>query len=94
VTDDTRFREVGKEEFKEIYFRLGGGPRSGWTEDYWRNHFEKDAQPGWKYVIEEPKSPAHDSMMIVADGEAKEHRLFFMTEDSMESFFDNPGKDD
>jgi predicted nucleic acid-binding protein len=24
------FREVSKEEFREIYFRLGGGPSSGW----------------------------------------------------------------
>jgi len=27
------FREVSREAFKGIYFRLGGGPASGWTSE-------------------------------------------------------------
>lgn len=34
------FKEVTKEKFKEIYFRLGGGKRSGWTAEYWQEFFE------------------------------------------------------
>ena len=31
-------------------------------------------------------------MMIVTDHGRNEHRLFFFTEDSEESFFDSPGE--
>ena len=82
------FKEVTKEKFKEIYFRLGGS--SGWTADRWRQSFEDGAEPGWKYMVEEPRSPEHDRMWIVSDARAKEHRLFFMTERSTEDFFDHP----
>jgi hypothetical protein len=30
------FKEVTKEKFKELYFRLGGGKASGWTAEYWQ----------------------------------------------------------
>jgi hypothetical protein len=42
--------------------------------------------------LEEPKTPEHTRMMIVTDGGRNEHRLFFMTEESEESFFNFPGK--
>lgn len=87
------FRRVTKEEFKEVYFRLGGGDRSGWTADYWRKRFEGEAEPGWRFLVREPASPGHDRMWIVTDHERKEYRLFFMTEQSTEDGFDYPGKD-
>jgi hypothetical protein len=91
--DETNFKEVSKEKFKEIYFRLGGGPYSGWTADYWEKFFEDEVKPGWRFMVEEPRSPEHDSMWIVTDNETKEYRLFFMTDESTESFYDYPGKE-
>jgi hypothetical protein len=93
MVERTSFQEVPKEKFKEIYFRLGGGNATGWTADYWQKFYEDNVKPGWKFKVQEPESPQHDSMMIVSDGSAKEYRLFFMTEESMERFFDFPGKE-
>ncbi len=89
----TNFKEVPKEKFKEIYFRLGGGYYSGWTADYWQKFYEDEVKPGWKFMVQEPESPKHGRMWIVADDAAKEYRLFFMTEESTENFFDYPGKE-
>jgi hypothetical protein len=75
------FREVTKEKFKEIYFRLGGGKKAGWSAEYWQEFFENKAKPGWKFMLEEPRSAKHVRMYIVTDNKAKEHRLFFMTEE-------------
>ncbi len=86
------FREVSKEAFKEMYFRFGIGPDSGWTAEYWEE-FERGLQPGWKFKVRDQESAAHDQMWIVTDGEAREHRLFFWTEDTTERFFDHPGKE-
>ena len=91
--DEPAFKEVTKEEFKEVYFRLGGGDSSGWTADYWQKFFEEEAEPGWRFVVEAPRSPEHDRMWIVTDHEAKEYRLFFMTESSTEDFFNVPGEE-
>ena len=90
---ETAFREVTKEEFKEIYFRLGGGKYSGWTPGYWQKFFEDEIKPDWRFVVQDPATPQHDQMWIVSDNGAKEYRLFFMTEDSTESVFDHPGKE-
>ncbi|MDQ1591109.1 MAG: hypothetical protein QOG71_1736 [Pyrinomonadaceae bacterium] len=87
----TGFKEVSKEKFKEIYFRLGGGKRAGWTADYWQEFFEDKVKPGWKFMVEEPRSPKHVRMFIVTDAKAKEYRLFFMTEESEEES-EWPGK--
>ena len=78
------FKEVTKEKFKEVYFRLGGGKRSGWTAEYWQEFFENKAKPGWKFMVEEPRSPKHVRMYIVTDAKAREYRLFFITEESEE----------
>ena len=86
-------QEVGKERFKEMYFRLGDGKTTGWTLDYWNEFFELEKKPGMKYLVEEPPTPEHTRMMVVADFHAREYRLFFMTEESEESFFDFPGKE-
>lgn len=91
--DEPTFKEVTKEKFKEIYFRLGCGNHSGWTADYWRKFFEDEVKPGWRFMVEEPGSPEHDRMWIVDDHGAKEYRLFFMTDESTENVFDYPGKE-
>jgi hypothetical protein len=85
------FKEVTKEKFKEIYFRLGGGKRSGWTAEYWQEFFENKAKPGWKYMVEEPRSAKHIRMYIITDNKAKEYRMFFMTEEDEEDSSDWPG---
>ena len=82
--------EATKEQFREIYFRLGGGSRAGWGPDYWEKFFEHDPRPGMKYMVEEPPTPAHNRMMIVSDFSANEYRLFFMTEESEDSFMEFP----
>jgi hypothetical protein len=89
---EAAFKEVTKEKFKEVYFRLGGGESSGWTADYWRKHFEGKAEPGWRFMVEEPRSAEHDRMWVVTDSQAKEYRLFFMTEQATEDFFERPGE--
>ena len=82
------FKEVTKEKFKEMYFRLGGGKRSGWTAEYWQEFFENKAKPGWKYMVEEPRSPKHIRMFIVTDNKAEEYRMYFMTEEDEEDSSD------
>ena len=77
-----------------MYFRLGGSEMTGWSLDYWNNHFEHEEKPSMKYLAEEPQTPEHTRMFIVSDSEARECRLFFMTEESEENFFDFPGKDE
>lgn len=79
--------EVSKERFKEAYFRHAQ-PNSGWTPEYWTEFFEKDRVPPMRYRVEPPATPEHHRMMVVTDFKAGEHRLFFMTEEAEESFFD------
>jgi len=80
--------EVTKEQFKEIYFKLGGGAATGWSLEYWNKFFEDEKEPGMRYLLEEPETPEDTRMMIVSGG--NEHRLFFWTEESEKSFFDFP----
>jgi hypothetical protein len=84
--DEPAFKQVSKGLFKEIYFRLGGGEASGWTADYWRKFFEDKDDPGWMFMVEEPRSAGHNRMFIVTDYQAREYRLFFVTEQSEDSF--------
>lgn len=83
-------KEVPKEEFRELYFRLGGGVATGWDLSYWDTFFANDQRTDMKYKVEEPETPEHARMMIVTDYGAKEYRLFFMTEDAEDRFFDFP----
>jgi hypothetical protein len=83
-------KEVTREQFKEIYFKLGGGTATGWGLEYWNEFFEDEKIPGMKYLLEEPETPEHTRMMIVTDYGLNEHRLFFLTEESEESLFDFP----
>lgn len=85
-------KEVTKEQFKEVYFKSGGGAETGWSIEYWNNNYENIDSPTMKYLLEEPATPLHTRMMIVTDYGRNEHRLFFMTEESEESFFDFPDK--
>ncbi len=85
-------KEVTKEQFKEIYFKLGEDA-GGWTLEYWNEFYEDEKRPGWKYLMQEPETPEHTRMMIVEDYGKRESRLFFLTEEGEESFFDFPGKD-
>jgi hypothetical protein len=87
---ESAFKQVSKGLFEEMYFRLGG-ESSGWTADYWREVIEPLAGLGWRFMVEEPGSAEHSRMWVVTDHKAMEHRLFFMTEQSAEDFFDPLG---
>lgn len=78
--------EVAKAEFREIYFRYARDC-DGWTAAYWSQFFEQDREPPMTYKVELPKSAAEHRMMIVDDYAAREHRLFFLSEESEESLF-------
>ncbi len=85
-------KKVTKEQFKEFYFKYGGGKATGWDIEYWDQFFEHDEKPGMKYLVREPETPNHNRMMIVTDYGVNEYRMFFWTEDDEERFFDFPGK--
>lgn len=85
------FKQVSKNLFKEMYFRLGGDKASRWTGDYWWDVIEPYTGLGWRFMVEEPRSAEHNRMFIVTDHKAMEHRLFFMTEQSEEDFLERPG---
>jgi hypothetical protein len=89
--DGPVFKQVSKGLFEDIYLRLGGGS-SGWTADYWREVIEPYTELGWRFMVEEPRSAAHNRMWVVTDHKAMEHRLFFTTEQSEESFLEWPGE--
>jgi hypothetical protein len=83
-------REVTREEFKQMYFKLGGGAATGWDLNYWNKFFPDTERPGMKYLVEEPATPEHTRMMIVTDSGAHEHRLFFLTEEAEDRLFEFP----
>jgi hypothetical protein len=85
-------KEVTREQFREIYFRLGGGVAAGWGPEYWDTFFEVERRPGMKYLCEEPETAEHTRMMIVTDYGADEYRMFFLTEEGEESFCVFPGE--
>ncbi len=85
-------KEVTREKFREMYFERGGGNATGWGAEYWNKVFEDGKRTDMKYLLEEPATAEHTRMMIVTDEERKEYRLFFLTEESEESFFDFPDK--
>jgi hypothetical protein len=85
-------KEVTKEEFEKLYFKLGGGAATGWDLNYWNKFFADNERTDMKYLVEEPETPEHTRMMIVTDNSAKEYRLFFFTEEAEERFFEFPGE--
>ena len=78
--------QVSKSEFKNLYFRYAQ-PNSGWTEDYWNQLFESREDD--EYYFEAPESLLAKRMMI-SSGQNM-HRMFFLTEDAEEAFFQKPG---
>jgi hypothetical protein len=85
-------KEVSKEQFKEMYFQLGGGRETGWGPDNWNSLFEKKTNRPMKYLVREPETPEHTRMMIVTDYGCNEYRMFFVTEDEEEQIFEFPDK--
>ena len=83
-------RQVTKEEFKRLYFELGGGAATGWDLRYWERFFADNQRIDMKYLAEEPETPEHTRMMIVTDSSAKEYRLFFLAEEAEDRFFEFP----
>lgn len=81
-------KEINKDEFKKMYFKYGLSD-NGHTQDYWDEFYEDGNDI--KYLFTEPDSPEATRMFIVSGG--NELRMFFMTEESEESFFDYPGKE-
>lgn len=77
---------VSKAGFREAYF-LHARPNDGWTLEYWDQFLEPEREPPMRYRVYPPDSAAHVRMMIVSDFAAREHRLFFMTEESEQSVF-------
>jgi hypothetical protein len=89
--DEPAFKQVSKGLFEDMYFRLGG-ESSGWTADYWREVIEPHTGLGWRFMVEEPRSAAHNRMFIVIDLKAMEHRMFFLTEEAEDRFMEWPGE--
>ena len=89
--DEPVFKQVSQGSFEETYYRLGG-ESSGWTADYWREVIEPYTELGWRFMVEEPRSAAHNRMWVVTDHKAKEHRLFFTTEQEEDHFMEWPGE--
>ena len=81
-------REVTKGIFKLLYFQYAA-PDSGWTEDYWNTDIEKEE--GKRYFFTAPATPQSTSMFITSDANIR--RMYFLTEEDTESFFEFPGRD-
>jgi hypothetical protein len=71
-------REVSKQEFKELFFKYG------WAEDYWERFHEHEQNA--RYFFTEPSSP-DQTRMFISSGQG-EHRIFLLSEEAEESFFD------
>ena len=82
-------REVTKDDFKHIYFQLGGG-RDGWNAEHWKRVFEDDPRPGMRFMVEEPATARHTQMWIINDYAANEHRLFFRTDEESDDMLTFP----
>jgi hypothetical protein len=87
--------EVRKERFRTVFLENGGGygppgnehGMRAWTDQY-------EGQVGWSYVVDEPESPRHTRMHVSSSFGIRQHRIFFMTEEGEESFYDFPGRED
>jgi hypothetical protein len=65
----------------------GGAAAGPWSIGTNSSRTKKDRE-----LVEEPQIPEHTRMMIVTDYDRNEYRLFFLTEESEESFFEFPDK--
>ncbi len=77
-------REVTKREFKELFFQHGVA-QSGWTEGYWDQFYEHECNA--RYFFTEPASP-DQVRMFISSGQGT-HRIFLLSEEAEESFFDH-----
>ena len=85
-------KEVTKKEFKAIFLKYGKR-EDGWGKGYWNSHYRFPKKRNMRYLVRLPKNPKENRMMIVNDYSNNEIRLFFMTVDEEEAFFDFPGKE-
>ena len=85
-------KEISKEEFKKIFMEQASA-QSGWTQEYWDEFYEN--KEGQKYLLTVPTDVNAKSMNIMSDytGGKESHRIFFLTEDDVEDFYDFPGKE-
>ncbi len=81
--------EISKSVFKEIYFKHAS-TESGWSQSYWDNFFENEVDK--KYYVIQPSSPQENRMFIRSVG--GKHCIYFLTEESEESFFRFPERDE
>lgn len=86
-------REVTKDEFKRIYFELGGC-RDGWDAAHWKQTFEDNPRPGMKFRVEDPETEEDTCMWIVSDFAVNEYRMFFRTPERSDSILEFPDIDD
>ena len=77
---------VDKAAFRAAYFGYGRG-QDGWTAEYWARVYEADRVPTMRYRVEPPDHPGQTRMMIVDDYAAREHRLFFVTQEAEDRLF-------
>jgi hypothetical protein len=61
--------------------------------EYWDRFFESAARPGWKFMVEDPNSPAHDPMWIVTVTKAIEYRLFHLKDVSTDGVCEFPERE-
>lgn len=76
--------EVSKEKFKELYFQYA--IPCGWTADQWNEVYA--GKETARFFFTKPDTPESTRVFIVSD--ANSHRMFFLTEEAEESFFEFP----
>ena len=83
-------KQITKSEFVELFIKHATPADSGWNPDHWKT-LEKYHETETKWMYQEPQSPQHDRLYLVCG--CGENRMFFMTDESDEAFFDHPGKE-
>ena len=80
-------REITKQEFRELYVSYGQSQSySSWTQDYWNHFYEHET--GKRYFFTEPTAADQTRMFINSGGGT--HRIFLLSEEAEESFFQFP----
>ena len=82
-------KEVTREEFKALFFKHAT-PDSGWTHASWEG-IGKNPDGNKKYFYRPPATPQDDRMFIGNGNDMC--RMYFLTSESEERFFDHPGRD-
>ncbi len=80
-------REISKQEFKKLYLKYGQSQEhTGWTQEYWDRFFENETDK--RYFFTEPTAPDPTRMFI--DFGSDTRRIFLLSEEAEESFFEFP----